>query len=303
MKLSNLIYFIEIVNCDFNLTKAAQKKHISQPALSSYIKSMEQDEDIILFTREKGRLTGLTSVGERLFENAKSVISAHEQLMADLRTESRKYKGEITIGIPQLISGIIFSELIPKLIEENPDVKFNIVEIGAYDLQKKLILNEVDFAILLTPTTIDTSIADIDILLRDQLCVYMSQQTFEDKFHNNKHLSLRDLHRESLVTFDHSFMIHHQLKTLFTQAKVSPNIKIYSASWDFLLNSTRYSSYITVLPRPITQFANMEGLVEIKLAERPKWEVVLTSLKKDKASHLKTYIKNSILDYFTDDRF
>lgn len=303
MKLSNLIYFIEIVNCDFNLTKAAQKRHISQPALSSYIKSMEQDEDVVLFTREKGRLTGLTSVGERFYENAKSVISAHEQLMADLRNESRKYKGEITIGIPQLISGVIFSELIPKLIEENPDVKFNIIEIGAYDLQNKLILNEVDFAILLTPTSLDSSIADIDILLRDQLCLYMSEETFKEKFNSNKNLSLQDLHRENLVTFDKSFMINHQLKNLFTQARICPTIKVYSASWDFLLNSTRYSSYVTILPRPITQFANMEGLVEIKLAERPKWEVVLTSLKKDKVSHLKTYLKNTILDYFSNQRF
>ncbi|VHE99666.1 LysR family transcriptional regulator [Streptococcus pyogenes] len=56
--------------------------------------------------------------------------------MADLRSESKKYKGEISIGIPQLISGIVFSELIPKLIEENPEVKFHIVETGAYELQK-----------------------------------------------------------------------------------------------------------------------------------------------------------------------
>ncbi|HHJ7347747.1 TPA: LysR family transcriptional regulator, partial [Streptococcus pyogenes] len=33
MNISSLAYFIEIVNCDFNLTKAAQKSHISQPAL------------------------------------------------------------------------------------------------------------------------------------------------------------------------------------------------------------------------------------------------------------------------------
>ncbi|MGT2887531.1 LysR family transcriptional regulator [Streptococcus didelphis] len=298
MNISNLTYFVEIVNCNFNLTKAAQKNHISQPALSNYIKTIENEENIKLFLRHKGRLVGLTTIGERFYENAKVVISHHEQLMADLRSESKKYKGEITIGIPQLISGIIFSELIPKLIEENPDVKFKIIETGAYELQKKLFLNEVDFAILLTPTALDPALADIDILLRDQLCLYMSQKTYEEKYHKAKSISIKDLHHEEFVTFDKTFMIYHQLKVLFEQEHISPKIKLYSASWDFLLNITRYSSYTTILPRPITYFANMEGLVEIPLKEHPKWEVVLTSLRKDKTSHLKAYIKNTILDYF-----
>ncbi|HER0790291.1 TPA: LysR family transcriptional regulator [Streptococcus pyogenes] len=303
MNISSLAYFIEIVNCDFNLTKAAQKSHISQPALSSYIKTIEKEEGVVLFQRQKGRLVGLTSVGERFFENAKVVIASHEQLMADLRSESKKYKGEISIGIPQLISGIVFSELIPKLIEENPEVKFHIVETGAYELQKKLFLEEVDFAILLTPTTLDATIADIDILLRDQLCLYMSHKTFQETFDSNPNISIKALHRQNLVTFDKTFMINHQLTTLFEEANSLPVVKCYSASWDFLLNCTRYSSYLTILPRPITHFAHMDGLVEVQLTEHPKWEVVLASLKHNKTSHLKHYIKHTILDYFMNQRF
>ncbi|WMB29077.1 LysR family transcriptional regulator [Streptococcus didelphis] len=95
MNISNLTYFVEIVNCNFNLTKAAQKNHISQPALSNYIKTIENEENIKLFLRHKGRLVGLTTIGERFYENAKVVISHHEQLMADLRSESKKYKGKL----------------------------------------------------------------------------------------------------------------------------------------------------------------------------------------------------------------
>ncbi|KHD44287.1 LysR family transcriptional regulator [Streptococcus hongkongensis] len=299
MNISNLSYFIEIVNCNFNLTKAAMRCHISQPALSNYIKTIEFEEDITLFQRKKGRLVGLTSVGERFYENAKLVISSHEQLMADLRTTSKKYKGQITIGIPQLISGLVFSDLIPKLIEDNPDIKFTIIEAGAYELQKKLILNEVDFAILLTPTALDPSIADMSILLRDRLCLYMSHSTYKTKFGDETPVSLRQLHNENFVMFDRNFMVHHQLKNLFEQVGVSPKIKFFSSSWDFLLNATRHSNYLTILPRPIAQFANMKGITEVSLQEDAQWEIVLTSLKKNKASHLKSYIKNAILDYFS----
>ncbi|WMB30190.1 LysR family transcriptional regulator substrate-binding protein [Streptococcus didelphis] len=113
----------------------------------------------------------------------------------------------------------------------------------------------------------------MDILLRDQLCLYMSQKTYEEKYHKAKSISIKDLHHEEFVTFDKTFMIYHQLKVLFEQEHISPKIKLYSASWDFLLNITRYSSYTTILPRPITYFANMEGLVEIPLKNIPngKW--------------------------------
>lgn len=299
MNITNLTYFIEIVNCNYNLTKAAARCHISQPALSNYIKTIEFEEDITLFLRKKGRLVGLTNIGERFYENAKLVISTHEQLMADLRTTTKKYKGQITIGIPQLISGIVFSELIPMLIENNPDIKFNIIEAGAYELQKKLILNEVDFAILLTPTALDPSIADISILLRDQLCLYMSNLSYKEKFQESSSISLSQLNAENFIMFDHNFMVHHQLINLFEQAKVAPNIKFFSSSWDLLLNATRHSSYLTILPKPITKFAKMEGISEVPITENAKWEVVLTSLKQNKTSHLKSYIKNEILDYFS----
>ncbi|EGE53348.1 hypothetical protein BI362_07550 [Streptococcus parauberis] len=43
-----------------------------------------------------------------------------------------------------MISGIVFSELIPLLIENIPDIKFTIIKVGSYELQKKLILKEVN---------------------------------------------------------------------------------------------------------------------------------------------------------------
>ncbi|MFZ2186434.1 MAG: LysR family transcriptional regulator [Streptococcus parauberis] len=78
----NLIYFIKIVICNYNLTKATARCHNSQPALSNYIKTIEFEVDITLFFRKKGRLVGLASIGERFYENAKLVISSHEQLTA-----------------------------------------------------------------------------------------------------------------------------------------------------------------------------------------------------------------------------
>lgn len=58
--LQKLAYFITVVENNFNITKAAQELFISQPALSNAIRSMEKEEGVALFIKNKGRYTELT---------------------------------------------------------------------------------------------------------------------------------------------------------------------------------------------------------------------------------------------------
>lgn len=52
-----------------------------------------------------------------------------------LHDHSKGLKGSINIGIPPLILSVVFSEVMPKLILENPGIQFNLKEIGAYQLK------------------------------------------------------------------------------------------------------------------------------------------------------------------------
>ena len=74
MDITQLKYFVCIVESDYNLSAASKKLHISQPALTQYIRKFEDEEGIELFTRMSGRLNGLTVSGENFYSNAKIVI-------------------------------------------------------------------------------------------------------------------------------------------------------------------------------------------------------------------------------------
>ena len=76
MDLRSIEYFITIVENDFNITQAAEKLYISQPALSKGVNSLEKDNGIILFERSKGRLQNLTPAGITLYVKGdrKSVV-------------------------------------------------------------------------------------------------------------------------------------------------------------------------------------------------------------------------------------
>lgn len=64
MNLQQLRYLREIVKCDLNLTRAAERLHTSQPGISRRILELEQELGVEIFVRRGRRLVGLTEAGE-----------------------------------------------------------------------------------------------------------------------------------------------------------------------------------------------------------------------------------------------
>jgi DNA-binding transcriptional LysR family regulator len=73
-----------------HLTRAAEKLHISQPALSAQIKALEDELGVPLFERTSSGMM-LTTSGQRLLSEAEKVLAAAQAL----RNEARALKGEV----------------------------------------------------------------------------------------------------------------------------------------------------------------------------------------------------------------
>ncbi len=283
------------MNNGFNLSEASKKLHISQPALSKYILKFEEEERVDLFYRKHGRLLGLTPSGENFFANAKGVVEAHDRMLKELREASKKVRGVIRIGIPPLILTVLFTEVMSKLILLNPLIKFEIVEAGAFELRKLLAMNELDFAVLLSPSELNPQ-AFLEVLLKkDDLTVFLSSS---HALAEKEILTWSDLEKEKLALFNESFMIHHLLMGKFRALRMEPDIQILSGSWDFLLEVTKDSEMVTILPSPITKFIATDGILEKKLVSPVSWKVVLTHPLKSYSSTLEKYVKESIVEYF-----
>ena len=88
-----------------HLTRAADRLHISQPAVSAQIKALEEELEVRLFERGPGGMA-LTRAGTRLLEQAAKVLATAEEL----RNAAKALKGEIagrlrigTVGAPEFI--------------------------------------------------------------------------------------------------------------------------------------------------------------------------------------------------------
>jgi len=295
MEISQLKYFIAIVENNLNLSDALRKLHISQPALSKYIIKFEEEENLRLFERNHGRLTGLTPAGENFYANALVVIEKHDNLMNEFREHGSLIKGVIRIGIPPLILTVLFTEIMADLIRLNPKIKFTIIEKGAFELRKMLLLEELDVAVLLDPTNLNGLLFKEEVIREDELTAFMSRDnplSLRDK------IEWSDLKGKDLAIFNESFMIHHQLMAKFRSLKMDPRISLMSGSWDFLLEVTRTSNFITVLPAPIRDHFYFRDVKEMPFSKPISWQVVITYPVKSRYSRIEKYTIDSIRGYF-----
>jgi len=299
MDINQLKYFIAIVENDLNLSIASKKLHISQPALSKYIIKFEEEEKVKLFERSHGRLTGLTSAGENFYANAQIVIEKHDNLMKEFREHGSLIKGTVRIGIPPLILTVLFTEVMAELIRLNAGIRFIIVEKGAFELRKMLLLDELDIAVLLHPTNLNQLLFKEEIIREDELTAFMSK---ENPLATRSSIEWTDLKGKDLAIFNETFMIHHQLMRKFQSLKMDPKISLMSGSWDFLLEVTRTSSFITILPAPIKEHFSFKDVTEVPFKKPISWQVLLTYKQKSHYTRIEEYTFDSIIKYFRQNR-
>ncbi|HEX5865496.1 MAG TPA: LysR family transcriptional regulator [Casimicrobiaceae bacterium] len=80
-----------------HLTRAAQKLHISQPALSAQIKALEDELGLTLFERTSTGMA-LTAAGKRLLAEADKILAASQTFEAEARALKGGVAGKARVG-------------------------------------------------------------------------------------------------------------------------------------------------------------------------------------------------------------
>lgn len=104
VSIKNLQAFIELAKCQ-SFAEAAEKRHISQPALSSAIKKMELQLGGALFSRST-RSVKLTPEGTSFLPVAKRLLDDWENALYDVKQLFKLEKGLLTIAsMPSFAEG------------------------------------------------------------------------------------------------------------------------------------------------------------------------------------------------------
>ena len=90
MVLHQLKTFVTVAR-EGSITRASERLHLSQPAVSAHIKAIEETLGLSLFERTAKGMS-LTSDGQRLFDKAEQTLAAYRGLL----DEATRLKGNLT---------------------------------------------------------------------------------------------------------------------------------------------------------------------------------------------------------------
>ena len=141
MDIQHLKAFIAVA-CTKNLTQAAEKLFLAQPAVSAQIKALESDVGTALFVRTNNGMQ-LTRAGEVLLPEAEALLQHKHRLEQFAQTLSADYVHSVQLGIIHPIESRKVTALTRCIVEQEPKTQLHIhygmsIEILSRLLAKKI---------------------------------------------------------------------------------------------------------------------------------------------------------------------
>jgi len=117
VQLKTLIHVAELGS----LSKASERLHIAQPALSRQIRQLEKELGVYLFERH-GRGMIITEAGEGVLQHAICVMSELEAIRNSVANEQGTFRGSVAIGTPPTIAEIMTVRMVKRIQESHPEL-------------------------------------------------------------------------------------------------------------------------------------------------------------------------------------
>ena len=118
--LRRLQYFVQVAR-ERNFTRAAERLHIAQPALSRHVRLLEQELGVELLFRTTHEFE-LTEAGEFLLERAPALLTAADELWRSVRTYGTGERGAVKVAYGGSASYETAPRLVQALAERHPGI-------------------------------------------------------------------------------------------------------------------------------------------------------------------------------------
>jgi LysR family transcriptional regulator, low CO2-responsive transcriptional regulator len=167
MDFDQLETFLEVAR-HANFSRAAEKRFRTQPAISSQIRTLEEEVGARLFDRSGGKVA-LTAAGKLFQQYAEEALAARKNMITSLAEMERVPRGEMVVGANEATCLHILPEVFAEFKKLYPDVGVHISRLDRAKILESVIDNSVDFGVVSTP--VDDKRLTVVAIHRDELVV------------------------------------------------------------------------------------------------------------------------------------
>lgn len=223
-----------------SISKAATDLHLSQPALSRHIATLEEEMRTKLFTRTQGGVIP-TESGKLLIERARPLLQQLSMLKEEL---SEAAAGQLTIGVPPYWRRVLTSPFVQTLRGKYPEIKLRFHERLTHVLRDQMLAGALDLCIIpfeVEPPAGFTQTA----LIREPLVILGSTSENLDR---HEPVPFSRLEGASLIVPEQPDLLRSHLENMLRRRDVSFRVAVETDSLGQCLQFAKQGVGITVVP-------------------------------------------------------
>jgi len=243
METRRLANFIAIVDCG-SLTRAAERMHIAQPALSQQLAALEAVFGKQLVIRSRQGVTP-TPAGRVLYKNAQTILRQLRQMESDIRSADNQISGHVSVGLPVSCAPILSLPLLTAAREKYPHVLLQLSENLSGMLGELILNNRLDIALLYGAHGSEGLVREP--LLVERLCLVWRPDLLPHL--KGKAVPVSTLSETPLVLPSHSNGLRALVDAAFSRHGLTPHVLAEIDSLASLKAATEQGFAATILPR------------------------------------------------------
>ena len=236
--------------------RAAERLHMTQPAVSSRISQIEARFNIRLLDRSSHRAPVPTSKGLEVYAYAERMVSLRSELVACL-AGSAGLSGVVRLGTAETLVHTLLGSLVRQLHDLHPRVTPEITVDISPNLQASLLAGELDVALLLGPLNEPRT---RNVALRDYELAWVASPGIALRMGR---LELPELACWPILSYARGTHPHEQIAKLFSVANL-PQVRIFAnSSLASIVRMAVDGIGIGVLPHAIVERDVTEGRLRL----------------------------------------
>src|SRR3989442_3364078 len=249
MELRHLRYFIGVAQ-EEDVSRAALKLHVSQPALSRQIRDLEEELGFQLLERS-AKSVRLTEAGRAFLNEARAVLQRAEDAVKAARAIATGGRGELHVGYAPSLTARILPPTLRAFQAELPNVR---VKLHDYSTEEMLAgLREgklqIAFVVRLTPALLRG--LRFEELARDLICLAVAPK---HPLAARRTVTLAEIAREPLITYSRKDYpdANENLAAMFAAIKSKPRIAEEHDSVSSLIAAVEAGNGVAIAPQSLT---------------------------------------------------
>jgi len=153
MNLKDLRYVIAIAETG-SFSKAAERCFVSQPALSSQVRKLEETLGVKIFDRGSREVVP-TEAGAVVVAHARRIVREAELLVNAVKAAGAREGAPVSLGAFPTLAPYLFPRLVPALTERHPELRLTLIEEKTDTLLAMLHEGRLDLALLALPVPLE----------------------------------------------------------------------------------------------------------------------------------------------------